>query len=288
MEFTGERFHPELVREIWYEHYHRYAFALPLVRSKRVLDLACGEGYGSALLARQAAEIVGVDLSEEAVSHARERYRFGNLRFEQGDATAIPLESASVDVVVSFETVEHLMAQEQMIDEFDRVLARGGLLVISSPDRRTYSDERGYENEHHVRELYRDEFEALLARRFSASRLLGQKLAFVSHIWDAERADGPVQRVGLQREASSPVEWPLAPMYWIALAARDESVLREIPVSDSLFVDPEESVYGHYYHEIRKNMSAGQIILDRDARIAELEAEIRALRARSAPDNDDS
>src|SRR5689334_11915356 len=88
--FTGERFTPECVREIWYEHWHRYAFARRLVQGKRVLDCACGEGYGSALLADGAAEVVGVDIDAAAIAHAEERYGArANLRYEKGDATAL-------------------------------------------------------------------------------------------------------------------------------------------------------------------------------------------------------
>ena len=82
LEFTGERFTPECVREIWYEHWHRYAFAMPLCHGKRVLDAACGEGYGSDLLAGVAAEVVGVDISERPSStRARAMRNTGNLNF---------------------------------------------------------------------------------------------------------------------------------------------------------------------------------------------------------------
>ena len=88
--FTGERFTPECVREIWYEHWHRYAFAAQVIQDKRVLDLACGEGYGSALLGKKNRSVVGVDLDGEAIAHARARYGADNVRFVQGSAEAIP------------------------------------------------------------------------------------------------------------------------------------------------------------------------------------------------------
>ncbi|MCW5566616.1 MAG: class I SAM-dependent methyltransferase [Dokdonella sp.] len=136
MAFTGERFTPECVREIWYEHWHRYAFALPLVSGRRVLDAACGEGYGSALLARHAASVVGVDISPQAIEHARLRYGgASNLRFDTGDAAALEFQDASFDIVVSFETLEHLEAQQALVAGFARVLADDGLLLISSPDK---------------------------------------------------------------------------------------------------------------------------------------------------------
>ena len=86
--FTGERFTPECVREIWYEHWHRYVFARAFVRGKRVLDAACGEGYGSALLADEAASVVGIDVDAAAIQHARSRYGDRQkLRIERGDCT---------------------------------------------------------------------------------------------------------------------------------------------------------------------------------------------------------
>jgi len=171
IEFTGERFVPWLSGEIAYEHWHRYAFARRFVAGRRVLDAACGEGYGTALLAKSAAQAIGLDVDPAAIAHARSAYAGRpHLAYECGSVAAIPLPDASVDVVVSFETIEHLPAADQpvMIAEFERVLAPGGLLLISSPDKRTYSDARGYHNEFHVRELYRDQLEALLSAEFPA------------------------------------------------------------------------------------------------------------------------
>ncbi|ANB16804.1 class I SAM-dependent methyltransferase [Dokdonella koreensis] len=274
--FTGERFTPECVREIWYEHWHRYAFALDLVRGKRVLDAACGEGYGSNLLADAAASVVGVDLSAQAVDHARNRYGSRtNLQFVQADATALPFEDARFDVVVSFETLEHLHAQERLIEGFARVLADDGLLVISSPDKRTYSDVMGFDNEFHVRELYRDELLDLLRPHFPQLRLYGQKLLFQSALWSLDGADGDSQAWTSPSAGQAPVPGlGYAPVYYVALCGR-RGLPAPLPAL-SLFGDGEESVYAHYNHEVRKNMAAG-------ARIAELEAELDRLRQDAGP-----
>lgn len=274
--FTGERFTPECVREIWYEHWHRYAFALDLVRGKRVLDAACGEGYGSNLLADAAASVVGVDLSAQAIDHARSRYGSRtNLEFVQADATALPFEDARFDVVVSFETLEHLHAQERLIEGFARVLADDGLLVISSPDKRIYSDVMGFDNEFHVRELYRDELLDLLRPHFPQLRLYGQKLLFQSALWSLDGADGGSQAWTSPSAGQAPVPGlGYAPVYYVALCGR-----RDLPTALpalSLFGEGEESVYAHYNHEVRKNMAAG-------ARIAELEAELDRLRQDAGP-----
>jgi SAM-dependent methyltransferase len=271
LEFTGERFTPECVREIWYEHWHRYAFAAPFAQGKRVVDAACGEGYGSALLARTAREVTGIDIADEAVAHARARYAgVGNLRFEQGDCTNLALPAASCDLVVSFETLEHVEAQEPLIAGFARALTEDGVLIISSPDKRTYSDVSGFRNEYHVRELYQDELLALLAPHFPHVRLYGQKLLFQSAIWSLDSPDGQTQAATARSEGGD-VDSGLQydPLYFVAVCSRQP--LAGLPAV-ALFGDREESVYRHYDHEVRKNMAAG-------GRIAELEAEVAALRA---------
>src|SRR5206468_9714502 len=172
---TGERFVPGTPGEIWIEHWHRYHFAARWAAGKRVLDVACGEGYGSALLARHALQVTGVDISAAAVAHARSTYATTtHLGFIEASCTELPLADASVDVVVSFETLEHISAQERFLDEVNRVLAPGGVLLLSSPDKREYSDRRGYANPFHVKELYREELAALVARRFAAIEWYGQ------------------------------------------------------------------------------------------------------------------
>jgi len=270
--FTGERFTPECVREIWYEHWHRYVFARRLAAGKRVLDAACGEGYGSGLLADVAAVVVGVDVDATSIAHARERYGARpNLTFEQGDATALNYADGRFDLVVSFETLEHLAAQEALIAGFARVLADDGILIVSSPDKRAYSEVAGFRNEFHVRELYRNELTALLAPHFPAVRLYGQKLLFQSALWSLDAGNGRFE-ASTAADAGAGIAAGLdyAPLYFVAICAK-RALPDDMPAL-SLFGDREETVYAHYNHEVRKNMSTG-------TRIAELEREIDKLRA---------
>ena len=123
--------------------------------------------------------VTGVDISRQALDHAKRRYgEQENLDFQFADCTQLPFEQAEFDVIVSFETLEHLDAQEEMMAEFRRVLKPDGFLVLSSPDKAEYSDQSGFENEFHVRELYRDELETLIKREFPACRVLIQLLSF--------------------------------------------------------------------------------------------------------------
>lgn len=274
--FTGERFTPECVREIAYEHWHRYAFARMLAPGRRVLDAACGEGYGSALLAGVGADVLGVDIDAVAIDHARLRYGgTPGLQFEQADATRLDhLADASFDLVVSFETLEHVEAQEHLLDGFARLLRPEGLLLISTPDRRNYSELAGEINPHHVRELYRDEFEAFLAPRFTHVRLYAQKLLFQSALWAMDDLGGSTQAVtatdtGLQPGLTYP------PMYYLAVCARDSQTLAALPAL-SLYGDASESVYADYRDEVRRNRAAA-------AHIAHLEAELARLRALGEP-----
>ena len=271
LDFTGERFTPECVREIWYEHWHRYVFARRLAKGKRVLDAACGEGYGSALLADIAASVLGADISEQAVAHARERYgNRSNLRFERADATRLDVPSGSFDLIVSFETLEHVEAQESLVAGFARALTDDGILVISSPDKKTYSDDRGFANEFHVRELYRDELLNLLHPHFPHVRLYGQKLLFQSAIWNLDGTPASADAATSHGENQTPAPGlAYDPLYFIAVCSRKP--LAEGLADLALFGDREESVYSHYNSEVRRNMTAGK-------RIAELEAEVAALR----------
>lgn len=282
LEFTGERFTPECVREIWYEHMHRYAFAAPHAQGREVLDAACGEGYGAALLAQNGASaVLGIDVSASAIAHAQRRYgSLPGLRFAEADVTRLDhLPAASFDLIVSFETLEHLHAQERMVAGFRRLLRPDGLLILSSPDKKTYSEASGFHNEFHVRELYREELETLLAREFPAVRLLGQKLLFQSLIYDLEQPPraGQAQVLDQDGRISQGPDYP--PVYFIALCALTAERLAAIAPGLHLFGDRAESVYAHYYHEIRKNMQAGGVIADLVAQLEAARAEIARLSA---------
>jgi SAM-dependent methyltransferase len=270
LEFTGERFAPECVREIWYEHYHRYVFARGLVTGRKVLDAACGEGYGSALMATEASSVTGVDLSTEAVGHAQSRYSSENLKFVTADCVHLPFDDDEFDTVVSFETLEHLEDHQGLMAEFRRVLKPEGFLLLSTPDKAIYTDQQQNQNEFHLRELNRDEFESLLQAFYPAFRLWGHKLMFQSAIWSLEQTSGVVFHQERDGQTGSFPQPGHPAVYLIAVCAAEERFLPAIENGLQLFDDATESVYEHYYHEIRKNMSAGALLEEKNREIEEL------------------
>lgn len=272
LEFTGERFTPECVREIWYEHVHRYVFARGLVEGLDVLDAACGEGYGSALLSTVAASVTGVDVSTEAIEHAKKRYSGDSLVFRAADCLELPFDDHAFDCIVSFETLEHLEDHDGLMREFRRVLKPGGFLLVSSPDKAIYTDRYKNDNAFHLRELYRDQFEALLGDHFPAYRLLGQKLVFQSAIWPLEGASGATFQQENNGTLSSSRAPQHDPVYLIAVCAAADSCLPPAADGLSLFDDAEESVYQHYNDEVRKHIAAGELLAEKEKQLRELRA----------------
>lgn len=165
----GERLEPYVYNNATIEHLHRYAITLDLVKGKRVLDIACGEGYGSNLMAAVASHVTGADISVETIEEAKKNYTSANIEFIVSDAAKILCPDASFDVVVSFETIEHHDKHEEMFAEIKRVLKKDGLLIMSSPDKKYYSDETASKNSFHVKELYFSEFKTLVNKYFSCA-----------------------------------------------------------------------------------------------------------------------
>lgn len=243
--FTGERFLPEVHGPIWYEHWHRYVAVAPLARGKRVLDAACGEGYGSFLLAQRAQATTGVDVSADAIAHARTRYARPGLAFVAASVAALPLPTASVDLVISFETIEHLTAQREMLAEFRRVLAPEGILVISSPNRPVYNEDGGVENHYHVRELDRNELRALLDPVFPRQAWYAQRVIAQSALWAEAPAAAGASFVALARDQPTAAPAPAPPMYFVVVASAADVVLPRLP-DLSLFDDGAQALWHDY------------------------------------------
>jgi 2-polyprenyl-3-methyl-5-hydroxy-6-metoxy-1,4-benzoquinol methylase len=164
LEDDGERMIPEFHKDtlMYAEHLTRYLVAQDLVRGKRVLDVASGSGYGSQMLSRTAASVVGVDRDESAVAYARANYGADNLEYRHGDATQIPADDGSIDVLVTFETIEHVADYRAFLREIDRVLAPDGIALISTPNDLEFVEG----NHFHLHEFVLDELIALVGEHF--------------------------------------------------------------------------------------------------------------------------
>lgn len=177
LEWTGERFIPEVGAEISFEHRVRYLFAEKFVIGKRVLDAPCGEGYGSFDLSKTAESVVGIDISAKAVGHASKKYLKNNLKFvTTGMDNLQEFDDAEFDVITCFEGIEHVdrATQIKTLIEFRRVLKPDGILLISSPNKKIYSDLQNFKNEYHLAEYYYDEMKQDLLQHFKNVSFLGQ------------------------------------------------------------------------------------------------------------------
>jgi protein-L-isoaspartate O-methyltransferase len=265
LEFTDERFLPGMTGSIEMEHHHRYQFVTGLVAGKRVLDIACGEGYGTAMLADTAAYVVGVDISSEVVGNAQHKYRPDGIGFCVADCSSIPLADGSFDIVVSFETLEHHDRHEEMLSEIKRVLRPDGVLVISTPDKSEYSDKRAYVNPFHLKELYKHQFIELVGAYFSNQALYGQKVAYGSVILSDASGGLPLDTgtVGTPPAA----EGVVAPLYWLCVASDSKVPLLPAGVLERPVEDSEAM------------MAARAVIADKDRFIAALGSEISRMKA---------
>lgn len=172
MDTSGERFVPNarMGTELEIEHMHRYMAIAEKVKGMRVLDAACGVGYGSAILSVYAREVVGIDIDEEAVAFARETYGNERTLFYEMSIADMQFKENSFDAVVSFETVEHVPEeiQKAFLQEIARILSPAGVLIMSTPDHDMFVKKflGKYNNPYHVKEYNYPEYKALLKNYF--------------------------------------------------------------------------------------------------------------------------
>ncbi len=201
MRIEEERFYPDDFMPPWVRHQHleRYRWAAKFVAGKRVLDVACGTGYGTAILAKAGAtQVDGFDCSPEAVAFARKTWPMPNVRFDVATADRLPVPDGCYDYYISFETIEHVEDDDALLTEATRVLSPGGSLVVSTPNRELLDpgisiDDRPF-NRFHIREYSRNELNERLRRHFASITWYGQRpfsqryiswLACVGRRWPA-------------------------------------------------------------------------------------------------------
>ena len=153
------------------EHIHRYIFASNFCKDKIVLDVACGAGYGSHYLMKNSAKsVIGVDISEDAIAYAKTHYTNQKIEFIVGDGTKLPFSANSLEVIVSFETIEHITEYEKYLSECKRVLTKGGVFICSTPNKMC----ENISDQYHIREFYLDEFYEMMNENFREAELYAQ------------------------------------------------------------------------------------------------------------------
>jgi glycosyltransferase involved in cell wall biosynthesis/ubiquinone/menaquinone biosynthesis C-methylase UbiE len=265
LEPTGERYLPWLEEaSIGYEHIHRYAYATQFVQNKRVLDLACGEGYGSYLLAKTAKSVVGIDIDNNSIKHARNKYLKQNLEFRVGSITAIPIDGERLfDVAICFEALEHIEDHQKLLSEVKRLLTPEGVFIVSTPNKTVYTDESQFNNPFHVHELYFDEFRELFEKYFKNVKFLGQRIYCNSNIWPVFA--GEATKVVEYVVDKNPEEFVFAgndqkiPRYFIAIAS---DAARGIEDIGSALVDVSNALLN------QKDSQIGQLSAEKDSQIA--------------------
>ena len=238
LDWTGERLTTATSGQVEIEHLHRYFLARDLCRGLDVLDVASGEGYGSALLAQSAKSVVGVEISEQAFNYAVAAYALPNLRYLMGDARQLPIKDSSVDAVVSFETLEHFFEHDRFIAEVRRVLRPGGRLILSSPERDVYSPLGSSANPYHAHELSRSEFEALLQPAFRHIAMILQR-PMIGSALVVDGGVGQQRTVTFEKRGDHHYEASRGlprPPYLIAIAS--DEPLGNVP--NSLFIETSE------------------------------------------------
>jgi 2-polyprenyl-3-methyl-5-hydroxy-6-metoxy-1,4-benzoquinol methylase len=228
LSLTGERTLPDVPEEnYWFRrHLVVYEWIRARVGGRRVVDMACGEGYGSDVLARSAASVVGVDANPEAHEHAKLRYRAANLRFERD---LVETFAEECDAVVFLQTIEHVQDPDAILEHFKSILAPGGVAFVSTPNLLTLAPEGAEKSENpwHIKEYRPEEFRALCQAHFADVEVYGlfhaRKLAVhafaIEHLgWDAIHA-----RLGLTKRF---YDWFTPAISAEDFALRDDGDLR--------------------------------------------------------------
>lgn len=155
---------------VYKEHLSLYDFAKQFVLKKKVLDLGCGTGYGTFFLSNVVENIVGIDISVDAINRARENFKSQNLIYKVMDTHQLEFDNKLFDAIISFEVFEHLKDQNKVLEEVKRVLKSDGIFILSTPNK-IYSKGK---NPYHIKEFFKNELEIILTTYFKKVELYGQ------------------------------------------------------------------------------------------------------------------
>jgi SAM-dependent methyltransferase len=223
LQLTGERTLPDVPEEnYWFRrHLAVYEWIAARAHGRRVVDLACGEGYGTAVLGRTAKSVVGVDANPEAFAHAQAKYTGENVRFERN---MVELWQGDVDCVVFLQTIEHVPDPGGVLEHIRELIGPGGVAYVSTPNVLTLAPKGAGRsgNPWHVREYRPDEYRDLCVRHFTQVDLLG-----LFHARKLRAHQVAVERLGWDRiHAALRVTTPFYDRFTPAISARDFALRR--------------------------------------------------------------
>lgn len=235
---TGERMVPAYHKGhiVYAEHIVRYEAAMQLVKGKAVLDIASGSGYGTSLLSQAAKKVYGVDLDADAIKYAKKNYGSDKIEFIQGDGNSIPLNDDSVDIVVSFETIEHIEDYPTFMKEVKRVLRNDGLFILSTPNDVEFPET----NHFHIHEFEKEELETLVRKYFKYHKSYFQGTWLYNGLFTEKELNGEWE-APIQTMQTAPIT-PKQAIYFYMLCAN-----RKVTESVSSV-----SAIGEHYSERRR------------------------------------
>ncbi|HEX6462230.1 MAG TPA: class I SAM-dependent methyltransferase [Candidatus Saccharimonadales bacterium] len=267
---------------IYGEHIARYMAATDIVKGKDVLDIASGSGYGTALLAKQAKSVVGVDISKEAIEFANKEYPAKNIAYKKSDGKTIPFADNTFDVVVSFETIEHIDDYDFFMEEIKRVLKDDGLFILSTPNELEFAEG----NHFHLHEFEQDELLELAKRYYSnvepffqstwIGNLIGQKAEMMKE-WQREIIVQQLEPIE-QRQflyfyflcANRPIKETVLSRYTISQHSSDRSIQEKNSLTNKHIANLEDIIEAQkkeqaklnrliedYQHELNAAKSSG-------------------------------
>ena len=253
MKKAEERYKPKINSENLIEslfHLHRYLIASKFVKNKIVLDIACGEGYGTFILSKKAKKIWGADIDKNTIEQARKKYQNKKINFIQANATDLPFEKNFFDVIVSFETIEHLSKENgiKFLTQIKKTLKKGGTLILSTPnkERTLFSS---YKNVFHLYEYYQDELVDMLKKYFDNVVVYDQDVNLFSLIFNKNTKKTPLFNLELENERNilfTTKKQIKLPLYKIYICAN-----KKIKINfDSVCQDISRFFLNNFYHEL--------------------------------------
>lgn len=254
LKFTGERLISGMEGMIKLEHLHRYAIAIEYVENRIVLDVASGDGYGTNLLAKKAEKVWGLDIDNQSIHNAIKVYKTENLKFDIGSITKMPYPNNMFDVVVCFETIEHIIEYDQALTEMKRVLKKDGILLMSTPNKLIYTDMRATKNEFHVHEFYIDEYKNWLDSNFLYNSYLFQNPLIGSYIFTGE--NNPILNYTGSFDSINKTS-----LYDFKYIISISSNINKVKVNTSYFVESQINTFFEAYCKKSLSYRIGSLIL---------------------------